>query len=99
MSYKREWWDGLVRKAIWNYEELSNDNSDQARKFRKAIDAALEDMKKRKDGAEICKAVELVYFKHTHQVAGAGMKIGASKRTTGRMLKRFVNCVADHAGF
>lgn len=59
-----------------------------------AIDSALDEISRRKDGIEIVRLVDLVYFRRSHTIQGAAMVTNLSEVTARRKLGDFITLVA-----
>ena len=59
-----------------------------------AIEAALDEVSRRRDGFEVVRLVDLVYFRRSHTIQGAAMVTNLTEITARRKLGDFINLVA-----
>ena len=64
-----------------------------------AIELAMEEISRHRDGKEVMAVVELVDFKRTHSVEGAAMALHMERTTAWRRRSRFVCIVAKKSGY
>lgn len=64
-----------------------------------AVRKAIEETKREKNGQEKLEMIRLVYWKHSHTLAGAAMEIGIEERTTWDWNGDFIRLVAVHSGW
>ena len=62
----------------------------------KAVEAAIEATRRRRDGEERMQVVTMVLFKGTHRISGAALMIPCSERTAERWHGDFIREVASH---
>lgn len=63
-----------------------------------AVDAAIRETSKLENGEARLAIIDLVYWKRSHTLAGAGMQIGYSYRRTKDLHQQFVCAVAENLG-
>lgn len=59
-----------------------------------AIAAALDEVSRRRDGFEVVRLVDLVYFRRSHTIQGAAIATNLTEITARRKLGDFINLVA-----
>ena len=64
-----------------------------------AMESALRLTRNMRDGAERERMIDLVFWRQTHTLSGAAMKVNVSKRTAERWHTEFIKCVAGFYGF
>ncbi len=64
-----------------------------------AVELAMEEVLRHRDGKEVMAVVELVDFKRTHSVEGAALALNMGYATAWRRRSRFVYIVAKKAGY
>lgn len=64
-----------------------------------AVDKAIEEIGKQRDGATVLKIVEMVDFKRTHTIEGAATALYMHRVTASDKRTRFVDCVGKHLGW
>lgn len=75
-------------------KRLTNDDAREYEAVRKAV----QDEEKRSDASAKLKIIELVYWKRSHTLWGAGREVGYSYRQTRRMHEQFIHAVAANLG-
>lgn len=63
-----------------------------------SVEAALRLTRSFKDGGDRIKLIDLIFWRQTHDIAGAAMKIPVSERTAQRWHADFIKCVAGFYG-
>ena len=63
-----------------------------------AVDKAIEKTKRKKNGGERLKLLDMVFFKQTHTLHGAAMACNISYTTAQRWHKAFIMAVAKNFG-
>ena len=63
-----------------------------------AVEAALAELEMRRDGADMRRLIEMVYWNRTHTIAGAAMDIHVSEITALRWNRDLIYTVAKHYG-
>ena len=63
-----------------------------------AINAAIHETAKMENGKTRLTIIDLVYWKRSHSIQGAGMKTGYSKRQADRFIREFILLVAFYQG-
>lgn len=99
MSRPKYWWYGNVVKAVRHYPAIKEDTSKQSKKYCKAIEESLEEIRMLDTGEEQIEVIDLVYFRKTMTREGAAMKVGYSDRQVQRWLNRFIYSVGHKVGF
>ena len=64
-----------------------------------AIDGALEEISRRRDGDEIIRLIDLVHFRRSHTLYGAAMVLNMSEITAKRKNGDFIRLVAKRLGY
>ena len=64
-----------------------------------AIELAIEEIQRHRDGREVMAVVQMVDFKRTHSVAGAALALHMDRATAWRRRSRFVYTVAKYAKY
>lgn len=64
-----------------------------------SMEAALRLTRSFKDGAERIELIDLMFWRKTHTLAGAALKVHVSERTAQRWHADFIKCVAGFYGF
>lgn len=64
-----------------------------------AVDYAVQEIRRRRDGEEIIRLVTMVYFEQTHTVEGAAYAAYISRDTAWRKMSAFVKLVAMSLGY
>lgn len=90
MSKPRYDWWGYVKGMLRRYPNRVNENE------RKAIELAIEHTKTLETGKDRMAVIEMVYFKKTHTLVGASMKVNCSERTAQRYHGDFIRTVASN---
>lgn len=100
MSRPRYDWWGYIKAVIRRYPALkSQDVSGVALRERWAVQAAVEATECLRDGAERLKLIDMVFWKRTHTLAGAALRVPCSERTARRWHTEFIKEVAKNYGF
>lgn len=63
-----------------------------------AVETAIEETKKRIDGAERLRLIDLVLWKRTHTLQGAAMAVHVSERTAQEWHRQFIRLVGQKRG-
>lgn len=64
-----------------------------------AVERAMQEVARQKDGKEVLAIVEMVDFKRTHTIEGVAMKLSMDRRTVLRRRNRFLYIVAEKEGY
>lgn len=64
-----------------------------------AISSALDEISRRRDGDEIIRLIDLVYFRQTHTLQGAALSLAMSERTAQRKNGDFIQLTAKKLGY
>lgn len=98
MSKPKKWWFGFVCRVLEHYDMIA-DGSLQGAVWGNAIAVALRETEAMENGAERVKLINMLFFKKTHNIDGAAMRLYISSRTATRWKIDFVYLVAEKAGF
>ena len=99
MSRPRHYWYGISRKMICQYPKMDNENSQQEKMWRKAIEDALDETSKMTNGELRIKAINDVLFQQTKTVYGVCQDVFYEERTVRGWLHTFINMVGQKAGY
>lgn len=95
---KNPWW-GYVKNMIRLYPKRNPEKlSGVPLREYEAVRKAVESTRKKPDGEDRMKVVELVLFKGTHLVPGAALKVPCSERTAKQWHGDFIREVAKNYG-
>lgn len=64
-----------------------------------AISSALDEVARRKDGGDIIKLVDMVYFRRSHTIQGAALTLSMTEITAKRKNGDFITLVAKKLGY
>lgn len=88
MSKPRYRWWSYVRQCLSCYPKGTNANETRA------IEKAIEETRGLIGGEDHIKVIEMVFFKKTHTLIGAAMRIPCEYETAKRWQQQFIRCVA-----
>lgn len=95
MSRPQSRWWGYVRAIIRNYPNVRASNPHGITLMEKqAVESAINHTATLNNGAERLRIVDMVFFRQTHQLAGAAMSIPCSYSTAKRWQREFIRQVA-----
>lgn len=97
MSNPKYYWYEIVKKMVYRYPRLND--SEQAQRYKQAIEEALEQIKAEENGDEKIRAIELVCFEKRYTLDGAAYKMHYHRNTIQRWITKFINTVGKNAGF
>lgn len=89
---KYDWW-GYVKGMIRRYHEQK-----VTKKEAEAVKSAIEFTGQKEDGEDRLKVIDLIFWKKTHTLPGAAMRIPCSERTARRWHTEFIKEVAKNFG-
>lgn len=95
-----DWWS-YVKAMIRRYPQMvrKGENIGNAeRREREAVTRALEALKDLPDGTSRSRLVELIFWKRSHNIAGAALLLHCSERTAQRWHRDFIYSVAREFG-
>lgn len=87
MSSPRYGWWGYAKHMTRRYPDRVNEDE------RMAVEAALAETERMRDGRARLAVVELVLFRGTHNLAGAALQVPVSERTAQRWHGEFLRAV------
>ena len=90
MSKPRYDWWGYIKGMLRRYPHRVNENE------KRAIEAAINQTLMLDMGKERVSVIDMVYFKKTHTLVGAAIKINCSERTAQRYHGDFIRAVASN---
>ena len=98
MSYNRHarnrgWW-GYMKYIVRKYGTGREPASDLERRELEAVRRAVDETFRTRDGASRIEFIEMIYWRRSHSLQGAAMKIGISERTGLRWHGEFIKTVA-----
>lgn len=64
-----------------------------------AVDKAIEEIRRQRDGATVLRIVEMVDFKRTHTIDGAARELYMHRDTVGNKRTRFIDAVGRNLGW
>jgi len=73
--------------------------SPQEEKLIDAVDRAIEEIRRHRDGADVLRIVEMVDFKRSHTMDGAALAIHMHRVTASNKRTRFVDMVGKNMGW
>lgn len=99
MSNPRYDWWGYIKAIIRRYPSSNDPVMSMIRiKEKNAVREAIEATKDMKDGTDRLKIIDMVFWKKTHTLSGAAMRIPCSERTARRWHTEFIKEVAKNFG-
>lgn len=98
MSYNRHarnrgWW-GYMKYIVRKYGSKREPSSNLERREMEAVQRAVEETYRSRDGASRIEFIELIYWRRSHNLQGASLKLGISDRTGLRWNGEFIKTVA-----
>jgi hypothetical protein len=90
MSKPRYDWWGYAKSMIRRYPTRTNESETAA------VNAAIEYTKRMDTGEDRMTLVDMVFFRKTHTLAGAAMRIPCSERTARRYHSDFIRLVGEN---
>lgn len=99
MGKTKYYWYGNVKKMVFRYPAIKNENSLQAGIFTVAIEKTLKETEKMQNGSERIKAIKLIYFDKTKTIDGVALELNYSRRTVQSWMMSFINSVGRNAGY
>ena len=97
MSTPRYTWWGYVKSIIRRYPRLCRENpapESVGGREKQAVEQAIERTRRRRDGEERLRLIELVFWKESHTLAGAALCCHVSERTARRWHGEFIRLAA-----
>lgn len=95
---KPDWW-GYVKRILEEYPTLANkdamDVSEKDKRKMKAVEYAMQKNITYKNSRERMQIITMVYFKKTHTIEGAALKIPCHPNTAGRWQADFIYWTAE----
>ena len=92
MSKPRYSWWGYIREALRRYPDRVTQGE------KEAIDHALSATRNLADGENRVAVIEMVFFKQTHTLRGAAMRIPCDYETAKRWQQQFIRQVGEKRG-
>ncbi len=89
----RGWW-GYMKYIVRKYGSGREPASDLERRETEAVRRAVDETFRTRDGASRIEFIEMIYWRRSHSLQGAAMKIGISERTGLRWHGEFIKTVA-----
>lgn len=89
----RGWW-GYMKYITRKYGSIKIPSSDFERRELEAVQRAVDETVQMRDGLSRVEFIEMYYWKRSHSLQGAAMKLGVSERTALRWHGEFIKCVA-----
>lgn len=99
MARYSTYWKFIPTRMVREYKKLKKDPSEQAQRFKTAIEQAKHETEFLPDGKLRLRAVKMVYIEKTHTIEGAARRLYVSRSTLAKWLGEFVNLVAQYSGF
>lgn len=95
------YWYGIVLVMLKEYKDLKQEKTIQASIMVQAIEKAIEETVRidPEQGPDKVRAIDLLYFSKTHDMAGVSLTLHVSYGTVKRWSNSFVKLVAKHAGY
>lgn len=98
MRYKNYWYP-IALKMVKRYPLLKGSNKPQEMLYLSSIEKVMEQTKSLEYGDLRLKAIEMLYFKHTHTIEGVALEFHFSPRTVQEWANLFVNEVGRTVGY
>lgn len=98
MSKPRKYWYGFIQTYLRRYEKLDRHKLKEDEAAR-AIDEALAELVMLNDGDERKQLLQMVFFKGTHTIPGAALRMHISEHTAYRWVSQFTYSVGNKMGF
>ena len=92
-SRNRGWWS-YMKFITRKYGRVREPGSDMERREMEAVHRAVDETFRTRDGRSRVELIELVYWRQSHKLQGAAMKLGISERTALRWHGDFIKAVA-----
>lgn len=92
-----DWW-GYVKGMIRRFPKMDESATGNEMKEYTAVKEAAEETSRMEDGGDRITLIDLVFWKQTHTLPGAAMKIPCSERTGRRWHTDFIKLVAQKYG-
>ena len=89
----RGWW-GYMKYIVRMYGSVKDPETDMERRELEAVHRAVDETLRRYSGKTRIELVELVYWRQSHTLTGAALKLHLSERTAKRWNGEFIKCVA-----
>lgn len=89
----RGWW-GYMKYITRKYGSVKSPSSDLERRELDAVKRAVDETFRVRDGVSRIEFIEMIYWRRSHSLQGAAMKIGISERTALRWHGEFIKTVA-----
>lgn len=86
---KRQWW-GYAKSMVARYPDKVNEDE------KRAVEAALRATRELPNGETRVKIIELMYFKRTHQLAGAALQVHYSYDRAKQWHTDFIHLVGSN---
>lgn len=99
MSRPRNYWFGIVKREITTPASQKNKNSNNTKRYNKAIKLALEQTEALDRGPDRVKAIELILINQTHTYTGASLELHYSERLIQRWISDFIYLVGKKVGY
>lgn len=92
-----DWWH-YVKAIIRRYPKMKGQklSSNIALDERNAVEAAITETMRLRNGADRLKVIDLVFWKGTHKIPGAALMVPCSERTAAQWHGDFVKAVAKN---
>lgn len=91
--HNRGWW-GYMKYIVRKYGSVKEPKSDLERRELEAVQRAVDETFRTRDGRSRVDFIELIYWRRSHSLQGAALKIGISERTALRWHGEFIKTVA-----
>lgn len=99
MSKPRYSWWGYIKAIIRQYPAIMDvEVSGAAQREKEAVRAAIEATMGLEDGAERMQVIDMVFWRRTHTLEGAAMRVHVSDRTARRWHSEFILLVGKLRG-
>ena len=89
----RGWW-GYMKYIVRKYGSGREPASDLERREMEAVRRAVDETLRSSSGKTRIEMVELVFWRQSHTLTGAALKLHLSERTAQRWHQEFIRCVA-----
>ena len=91
---KKRWWN-YVRRVLYDFPVMDPEKEADKKEY-EAVLSALQEWPTCSDTYRL---VDAVFFKKTHTISGAAMKVLLSERTARRRVNAFIESVGKNLGF